>query len=200
VHLGLFVRFRSFAEEPPPPTAGTRLAMSTVGTTVRLAGPSACELLEPDDESRLRARLGPDPLRRDADPEQAWRALRRRRAPLGAVLLDQRVVAGVGNVFRAEALFACGIAPSRAAATLDREDFEHLWATLVTMLRHGVRTGRIVTVDPHEAGMPRGRMRRDDPHYVYRREGLPCRRCGTPVAAADLAARRIFWCPKCQPR
>lgn len=185
VHLGLIGTFRSFSGTAPAPTAGTRLALRAGAVTVYLAGPLACELLDPEEEERVRARLGPDPLRRDADPTAAYDALARRRIPVGAALLDQAVLAGVGNVFRAEALFACGIDPARPANTLERTEFDALWDTLVTMLRAGVRQGRIATV---------GR----DGRYVYGRAGQPCRRCDTLVVGRAVAGRTLFWCPTCQ--
>lgn len=185
VHLGLFGTFRSFADQAPEPTANTRLALRTDAVAAYLAGPTACELIDPSAEDALRARLGPDPLRRDADPEAAYGALRRRRVPIGAALLDQRVMAGIGNVYRAEALFVCGIDPHRPAHDLAREEFGRLWDTLVMMLRKGVREGRIVT-----AGR-RGR-------FVYRRLGEPCWRCGTPILGVEMAGRTLFSCGVCQ--
>ncbi len=147
---------------------------------------------------RIRARLGPDPLRRDADRERAWDALRRRTAPIGAALIDQKVVAGVGNVFRAEALFINRVDPGLASRELDRARFDALWDTVVRMLGEGFRTGRIVTVDPAELGKTRRQMRPEDWRYVYRRTGLPCRRCGTPVRSEPLAGRIVYFCPVCQ--
>ena len=185
VHLGLVGLFRTFHGAAPPPTAGTRLALERDGLSAQLRGPMICALLDPGEEEALRARLGPDPLRRDADPDTAYAALRRRRVPIGAALLDQRVVAGIGNVFRAEALFVCGIDPLLPANELDREAFDQLWATLVAMLRKGVRQGRIVTA---------GRAGR----YVYRRAGEPCLRCTTTVAAGEVAGRTLYSCPCCQ--
>ncbi len=209
VHLGLYGGFRLYrtvdGEQPhaevPLPTPGTRLQLRTPEVTIRLAGPTACELLDPDGEARIRARLGPDPLRRDADSEAVAAALRRRTTPIGAALLDQKVVAGIGNVFRAEALFVCGIAPLRPANLLDRDDFDRLWMAIRSMLAEGLRRGTIVTVDPADVGKrSRGRLRADERHYVYRRAGLPCRRCTTAVRAFELAARTAYACPTCQPR
>lgn len=185
VHLGLVGAFRSHRGTAPDPTAGTRLAMAAGDVTVYLAGPMVCALLDPPDEEALRSRLGPDPLRRDADPQAMWAALQRRRVPVGAALLDQSVVAGIGNAFRAEALFVCGIDPLLPANRLDRETFDLLWRTLVEMLRAGVRRGRIATA---------GRTER----YVYRRIGEPCRQCGAAVVGARVAGRTMYSCPDCQ--
>lgn len=185
VHLGLVGVFRRHRGTGPAPTPGTRLAMTTGAVTVHLAGPMTCELLDPPDEQALRARLGPDPLRRDAAPEAMWAALQRRRGPIGGALLDQSVVAGIGNAYRAEALFACAIDPLLPARELDRATFDRLWETLVSMLRVGVRTGRIATAGPDE-------------RYVYRRTGEPCHRCGTAVTGSEVGGRTLYSCPVCQ--
>jgi endonuclease VIII len=120
------------------------------------------------------------------------------RTPIGAALLDQSVVAGIGNVYRAELLFLCGIHPERPSRSLTREEFDCLWGALVRLLRLGVRMGRIVTVDPAEAGRPRSRIKTEDGRYVYRRAGETCRRCGTAVQSWELGARTMYACPSCQ--
>nr|MBA2625853.1 Fpg/Nei family DNA glycosylase [Acidimicrobiia bacterium] len=130
--------------------------------------------------------------------ELAWAAVRRRRAPIGQVLLDQAVVAGVGNVFRAEALFVHGISPERPATAVDRATWDGLWATLAAMLRRGVTDRRIITVDPAEVGRrSRSRLPRRLATYVYRQEH--CVRCGTPVRRWLLGGRWAYACPKDQP-
>jgi endonuclease VIII len=199
VHLGLFGKFRTHRGLTPPPTDGTRLRLRTDEVTIDLAGPTACELLDDDAEAAIRARLGPDLLRSDADPERAWAALRRRASPIGTALLDQKVLAGVGNVYRAEALFVCGIAPETPARELARSDFDCLWSTLRRMLRAGERSGRIVTVVPAEVGVRTTAAVPDaERTYVYRRTGQPCRRCATPIRMSELGNRRMYACPSCQ--
>jgi len=100
VHLGLYGKFRGYGEAAPLPTAGTRLTMATGDVTLHLAGPTACELLDPGEERRLRERLGPDPLGLRPDPAAFRANLSRRTLPIGAALLDRRVAAGIGNVYR----------------------------------------------------------------------------------------------------
>jgi endonuclease-8 len=123
---------------------------------------------------------------------------------VAALLMDQSVLAGVGNVYRAEVLFRHGIDPYRPGRSLTRAEFDAMWADLVTLMREGVRTGRIDTVRPEHTPEAMGRPPRVDDHggevYVYRRAGQPCHLCGTEVRTAVLAARNLFWCPGCQPR
>jgi formamidopyrimidine-DNA glycosylase len=200
VHLGLFGKFKTFHGEPPPPTEGTRLAMADGDVTLYLAGPTDCSLIDPDEEDAIRARLGPDPLTAGAAGATTFAAnLGRRTIPIGAALLDQKVVAGIGNVYRAEVLFLTGIDPATPARDLEEEESAALYRILLTELRRGARAGRIVTVDPAEVGAASRRaLRRDERLYVYKRDGLPCRRCGTEILRREMANRLIWACPRCQ--
>lgn len=198
VHLGLFGRFRTFRAPAPPPRNTIRLRFDAGERVIDLSGATASHLMDPAAESLLIGRLGPDPLRAGADPERAWETLRRRRIPISAALLDQSVIAGIGNVYRAEILFACGLDPMLPAKTLKRAEFDEVWETTMAMLKTGERSGRIVTVPATEAGGAPSKLRGRDRVQVYRREH--CRRCGTPVRSKEIAARNLFWCPNCQPR
>jgi endonuclease-8 len=144
------------------------------------------------------ARLGPDPLRPDADPGLAWKRITKSRRTIGGLLMDQTVIAGVGNVYRNELLFRHRIDPYRPGTTIDADEFDAMWTDLVALMKVGVRRGMIVVVRPaDDHGAPAygpGRPRT----YVYRRAGDPCRICGTTVRTAELEARNVFWCPTCQ--
>lgn len=201
VHLGLFGRFVTRRKAPIlEPRATTRLRFATAdgGLVVDLSGATASELLDPAQEDALLARLGSDPLRADGSADAFAAALARRRIPIAAALLDQRVIAGIGNVYRAEILHACRVDPYAPAREIDAETVRALWDTSVAMLREGVRLNRIVTTPPELAppGKPRSRLRRDERVVVYRR--TTCLACGGPVTREELAARTLHWCPACQ--
>lgn len=198
VHLGLIGKFRRKAVPAPEPVGAIRLRLEGSAATWDLSGPTRCELLTPDEVERITARLGADPLRADADVAAARARFARSSRPVGAFLLDQSVIAGIGNVYRAELLFLCGIHPARPACSLDDDEFDELWRRTVELLRLGVRMGRIVTTDPDEIGRPRSRMRAQDRLYVYHRDR--CRRCGTELSVLALGGRPIWCCPTCQPR
>ncbi|NQV07103.1 Fpg/Nei family DNA glycosylase [bacterium] len=199
VHLGLFGRFTTFDANPPEPTAGTRLAFRSSEATLYLAGPTICDLIDPAEEAAIRDRLGPDPLAGDS-PDRLVQALARRRIGIGAALLDQRVMAGIGNVYRAEFLFLVGIHPDVPAREVPHDDTRLLWDLAVAHMRRGERSGRIVTVDPGELGARRrSDLAAHERLYVYHREGEPCRRCGTEITRHELAGRAVWWCPRCQP-
>lgn len=196
VHLGLYGKFRTFESDPPPPTPGTRLALVANGVTIYLAGPTVCELITPSQEESIRTRLGPDPLQSGTrgNNRAAFAAnLSRRSIPIGAAILDQTVIAGIGNIYRAEALFLTGINPATPANQLGPELSAELWKTSVRLLKRGVRQGRIVTIP-----RPRARGDRIDNLYVYQRERFACRKCGGPISSGEMANRRIWWCGTCQ--
>jgi endonuclease VIII len=200
VHLGLFGKFRvRKGPEPAQPIGEVRMRLHTSLGTVDLSGPTACDIATVDDRDRIVARLGPDPLRRDARPDAALVRMARSRQAIGAVLLDQSVLAGVGNVYRAEALFVNGIHPQRPAKDCADVELRALWTTIVGMLRQGVKDNRIITVERSELDLPKGRrIRRGEATYVYHRH--TCLRCGSAVQTVTLGGRPCYFCPVCQPR
>ncbi|MEI7761522.1 MAG: DNA-formamidopyrimidine glycosylase family protein [Thermoleophilia bacterium] len=197
VHLGLFGRFRSYHADVPPPRPTTRLRIQGQGTTIDLIGPTDCRIVDRQEEETIRERLGPDPLREDGTAEEFAHRLSRRRIAIGAALLDQRVIAGVGNIFRAEALFVAAINPLRSAASVPLAETTALWKTIRTMMRNGVRLGRIVSRDPVELGLrSRGAIENANALYVYKLQ--TCLRCGGTIASAAVGGRSLYWCPSCQ--
>ena len=179
VHLGIYGTFTTHTVPPPEPRPTTRMRIVSDEVAIDLVGPTTCELLDAAGRDAVFARLGPDPLRRGADRDKAWHAIHKRRIPIGQALMDQSVIAGVGNVFRAEALWTHRIHPLRPSNELTRDEFDALWKELTKLLRRGVREQRI-------------RVRN-----IYRQDH--CASCGTPVRRWDLAGRWAYACPTCQP-
>jgi endonuclease-8 len=202
VHLGLYGKFTEWPRLPdadPPPAVGQvrmRMIGPEYGTDLR--GPTVCEIIDEAQVADVVARLGPDPLRRDADPAWPWERISKSRRPIGALLMDQTIIAGVGNVYRNELLFRHGIDPYRPGRGIGDLEFTEAWTDLVVLMKVGLRRGKIITVRPeHDRGAPSygpGRPRT----YVYRRAGDPCRVCGTLIRTAELEGRNLFWCPTCQ--
>ncbi len=198
VHLGLYGAWTYGDAPAPAPRGALRVRLEGDGSYADLRGPTACEVHTPGDRAAVVARLGPDPLRRRHDPAQGWVRVTRSRSPVGLLLMDQTVAAGVGNVYRAEVLFRAGIDPHRPGRLVTRDEFDALWSDLVALMRAGLRAGRIVTTRPGDRTRATGRVRPEDAHYVYRRAGQPCRVCGTSVGHEVMGARNLFWCPRCQ--
>ena len=199
VHLGLYGKFSEVEGQLPEPVGQVRMRMQVEDFGADLRGAITCEVLHKPEVDALTAKLGPDPLRRGADSALAFQRLSRSQRSIASLLMDQSVVAGVGNVYRAEVLHRHGISPHRPGTGIDAELWDAMWTDLATMMRIAVRRGKIVTIRrPHDRGAPayaEGRART----YVYRRAGEPCRICGTPVLHQELEGRNLFWCPTCQP-
>ena len=204
VHLGLFGRFRTYREEPPPPTDGTRLALESTEATTYLSGPTICALIDESRRDEIVARLGPDPLATVGHAEAVEHIaehLSRRSSPISAALLDQKVISGIGNVYRSELLFLTGIHPLTPSKELTDHQIAELWGETVRQLELGERSGRIVTTSPEHVGVQRrSDIRRSQRSYVYKRLGKPCRMCGTPIEMSEAGNRKVWWCPACQRR
>jgi endonuclease-8 len=167
-------------------------------TTIDLAGPTACTIDPPSVRRGILARLGPDPIRRGSTPEAMIDRVVRSSRGIGDLLMDQSVIAGVGNVYRAEALFVTGIHPLRAGRDCDTVELRALWSTAQAMLRQGVRDGRIVTVTREDLGIaPNVRIPRGEATYAYKRDR--CLLCGDEIRVIDIANRRCYYCPTHQP-
>jgi endonuclease-8 len=207
VHLGLYGRFDLLdgVEVVPPPVGQVRLRLVRAhgdGSIVYadLRGATACELHTPEQREALVARLGPDPLRPDADPDRAWQRIRHSRAPIAGLLMDQSVVSGIGNVYRAELLHRHRVDPFRPGTSLRSGRWTAMWEDLVSLMADGVRTGVIRTVRAEDLTEAERRDAAARVSYVYRRAGEPCRACGTRVRVRDLQGRNLYWCSRCQPR
>lgn len=207
VHLGLYGTFdvQDLVDEVPPPVGQVRLRLVRADDKAYadLRGATTCALVTIAERDAVVARIGPDPLRPDADPARAWERIRRSAKPIGTLLMDQAVLAGVGNVYRAELLFRHRIHPLRPGRTLRAGQWQAMWDDLVVLMAEGVRTGTIDTVRPEHTPEAMGRAPRDDDHggevYVYRRSDQPCHVCERRVRTAVLGGRNLFWCARCQP-
>lgn len=157
VHLGLYGKFRRHKSPPPEPRGAVRLRNIGERKAFDLNGPTACELLTKASVQRLLSWLGTDPLRDDADPDKAWDRIQRTISPIGTVLMNQGIIAGVGNVYRSEILHLLHIHPECRANTLTRDEFDALWKLTVELLQIGKRYYRIIVADPADVGKSESR-------------------------------------------
>jgi endonuclease-8 len=209
IHLGLYGKVVAGTGAPPAPVGAIRLRLVGPGADgegqwADLRGPTACELITGPERAAIEARLGPDPLRRGGgtreDGDIAGLRIARSRVAIAALLMDQTVLAGVGNVYRAELLFRHRVDPLLPGRLLPPDVWSAMWTDLVQLMRAGVRAGRIVTTEREHRERRTGVASDEDRTYVYKRTGLPCRICGTPVATAEMVGRNLYWCPTCQHR
>lgn len=200
VHLGLYGRwhfaYNETADEvwqPPPVRGQVRLRLVTTTGVADLVGPNQCAVITTEERAALEVRLGPDPLNPDPDgaaEADVVRRIRSRSVPVGALLMDQSVVAGIGNIYRAEVLYLARVHPRRPGSSLAPATVRTIWRHTVELMTAGERAGRIVTTDPLDRVGP------EDTRYVYDRAGQPCLRCGAQIRVEDLAGRKVFWCPR----
>ena len=186
---------------PPEPVGQVRVRLLTDTAVADLRGPTACEVLDPAEVDAVIAKLGPDPMLDDG-PEAEERfvsTVRRKPTAIALLLMDQSVVSGIGNVYRAELLFRARQNPHTPGKQVPEDTVRELWHDWVKLLRIGVATGQMMTMDDLDDESYRKAMAsRDDRHWVYKREGLPCRVCGTHIVMEELGGRKLYWCPKDQ--
>lgn len=186
---------------PPEPVGQVRVRLLTESVSADLRGPTACEVLDPAQVDMVMARLGPDPQLDDtpAAEQRFVDVVRKKPTRIALLLMDQSVVSGIGNVYRAELLFRARINPHAPGKSLSDEQARGLWRDWAHLLAIGVATGQMMTMDDLDGVTYRLAMKnRADRHWVYKREGLPCRVCGTHIALEELGARKLYWCPFCQ--
>lgn len=216
VHLGLFGMWR-FAgsglerigrrargttpdlEELPAPRGAVRLRLMGLRHVADLSGPTACEILDRAGLDSVVAGMGADPLRADAEPERAWRVIHASRSNLATLLMRQDIIAGIGNIYRAELLYRAWLDPFKPGRDLPEPEWHALWEDTVGLLTDGLREGRIVTTLPEDRDK-HGTARRSEATYAAHRAGQPCRICHTPISSEPLSGRTLYWCKVCQVR
>lgn len=199
IHLGLYGWFDLYKNKGQVPKESVRLRIESDAYLSDLRGPTRCALTTFDDLVKIINRLGPDPLRDDADPEKAWAKIHKSSKTIGALLMDQAVIAGIGNVYRAELLFLSKVDPFMPGKSISREAFDSMWNDAVRLLTLGAVDGRIKTVKQEYMTSNELETRGHSQNsYVYKRTGAPCRICSTSVQTQDLSGRQLYWCPTCQ--
>lgn len=202
-------RWHFFGDRPgpwqaPEPVGQVRMRLETDYAIADLVGPNRCEIISDEERHQTLSKLGPDPLepnaRADKDAQRFFvDTVRSRGRAIGELMMDQHVIAGVGNIYRADILFLAGISPTRPGKRMSVARLEQLWELTCDVMTRGYHAGRLDTIDPNDA--PAELIVGDEEAsrwYVYHRTGRPCLRCGTPVAEKLMQNRRLFWCPSCQ--
>jgi endonuclease-8 len=196
IHLGLYGKFRLHQSPPPEPRGAVRVRFVGKARTLDLNGPNQCEILNAKQVGDSRSKLGEDPLRSDADPERVWSRIQKSKQPIGQLLLDQSIIAGIGNIYRAEILFLQKIHPSRPSCSLTRNEFDDLWKTSLRLLAVGVKYNRIISVDRDETEKSLCRLRSEERLLIYKKDRCPL--CTSKTERWLLGNRQMFACSICQ--
>jgi len=169
-----------------------RLRLETVQAVLDVIGPNTCELLAAADMAAFRLRYGPDLLSDTPDPDRAIAAIRKSRAPIARLLMDQKVISGIGNIYRAEILWLRRIAPLTPGREISAADLRALWDEMRALLQIGVETNAIITTG--EAIRGRGKI--TERTNIFAAEACP--RCKTAIEKSTLSGRTLYHCPSCQ--
>lgn len=196
IHLGLYGKFRLHKNPPPEPRGAVRVRMIGKEKSFDLNGPNCCELIDKAKYTALRNRLGEDPLNADASAEVVWQKVQKSRSAIGSLLLNQKVIAGIGNVYRAEILFLLGIHPQLPANEVTRSTFDKIWKLTVDLLEIGVEHNRIITAGFTASGTVPKRLKASERLNIYKRSHCP--NCESPVKKWILANRKMYACGTCQ--
>ena len=215
IHLGRYGKVTPLPPDVPAPVGQVRVRMLLAKgrpTTLPevpgvpdpgpvagfdLRGPTKCETVPPAAMEAVFARLGPDPLApKPGDVKAVRAAFAKSPKPAGALIMDQAVVSGVGNIFRAEAFYELRMDPTRPARDLTDEEFAALWRVTKRQMKTGLDYGKIVTRTAREAGRPRADLNKLDRFRIYRQPRCPA--CGAEPLVWDLGGRTMYACGPCQ--
>jgi DNA-formamidopyrimidine glycosylase len=199
IHLGIYGKwsFQHFLASPPEPVGEVRARFLIPNQLADLRGPTACEVIDEHQLQQTLRKLGPDPLSKDQAGKNLERFVDRAHSssrPIAELLMNQSVIAGVGNVYRAELLYRARLNPYVPGKKTPKELLESIWLDAQRLMPIGVRTGMMLTRD----GYLKGKPDLADRYYVYKRAGERCRECSAKVVMEILTARKLYFCPRCQ--
>lgn len=191
IHLGLGGYFRTYPQPVDPPREVTRLRLEGPTHALDIIGPNTCEIL-PMPLEVFRLRYGPDLLSDAPDPDRAIAAIRRSRAPIARLLMDQKVISGIGNIYRAEILWLRRLNPMARGADIPEADLRALWEDMRGLLQLGVETNSIIT----NGDVPKAGEEITERTNIFARETCP--RCDAAIEKSKLSGRTLYHCPICQ--
>lgn len=191
IHLGRFGKLRRHPLPHASPNPNARLRMTSAEATWELVGAIQCDLFDAAQVAELRTRVAGDPLAAATPPAASWKRIHATKRSIGALLLDQSIFAGIGNIYRAEILFMLGIDPLTPGSEIDKGTFTKIWKLARTLLKKGVESNRIITVEGATARSPRRKAL-----HIYKKQRCPT--CGGKVTKTTNGSRTLYYCPVCQ--
>ncbi len=167
-----------------------------------LRGPTDCSVYDQAKWQALLDRLGPDPLAHEPgdhdNPHRAFEKILKKKTSIAELLMDQSVLSGIGNIYRAELLFRHRVNPFTPGEEMDLKTLKAIWKDSIPLLKAGMVDRRIVCTRRADRPSKKEPAPRGEAHYVYRRHGEPCFVCGEAIVRKDVAGRTLYWCPKDQ--
>lgn len=199
IHLGLYGWIHNKIHMNQPYAATTRLRLINDLYSSDVVGPAVCEIFTPEQYAAKLRSLGEDPLRDDADPEAAWLKIKKSKKEIGVLLMDQSIIAGIGNIYRAELLFLANQSPFILGKYMEKERFYCIWEHAVRLFALGAEDGCVRTVaKEHLYEEELGEGKYNQSSYVYKRASIGCRVCHHTTCSQKMAGRTLYFCPWCQ--
>jgi endonuclease-8 len=193
IHLGLFGRIRKHKLPLVEPRGAVRVRLVSNTHAVDINGPTICQILAGPEVLTLIDRIGPDVLRSDADPSLAFNKITKSKAPIGRLIMDQSVMAGIGNIYRSEILWRQAVHPETPGKAIDRQTFDRIWDDAKELLKIGVQRNAIITVNDNKPSKSRYRERVN----IFAKDNCPT--CKGAIRRFEINGRRTFVCETCQP-
>ena len=193
IHLGLFGRIRKQKVPLRDPKGVVRVRLVSSTHFVDINGPNICRLLARKEFMKLVNRIGPDVLRPDANPDLAFDRIKKSKVPIGRLIMDQSVMAGIGNIYRSEILWRQSVHPEIPGKDIDRQTFNQIWDDARALLTLGVKRNAIITVDDRQPSQSRYRERVN----IFAKDECPA--CKGKIRRFEIDGRRAFVCETCQP-
>jgi endonuclease-8 len=193
IHLGLFGRIRKQKSPFVEPKSSVRIRLIGKKHLVDIIGPTICEVLDQKGVMALIGRIGPDVLRPDANPDFAFKKISRSKAPIGRLIMDQSVMAGIGNIYRSEILWRQAVHPETPGREINRQTFNQIWDDASALLAIGVERNAIITVFDGQLS----KKRYGEKFNIF--EKTNCPKCEGKIRRFEISGRRTFVCDTCQP-
>ena len=194
IHLGLFGRIRKRKMPVIEPRGAVRVRFVGKTHVIDINGPNICRILTKQELMSLINRIGPDVLRSDANPDHAFNKISKSKSPIGRLIMDQSVMAGIGNIYRSEILWRQAIHPETPGQAIDKPTFDRIWVDAKMLLEIGVKKNAIVTVDHKQPSQSRYKERVN----IFAKDTCP--KCAGAIRRFEINGRRTFVCENCQPR
>ena len=193
IHLGLFGRIKTHKLPLIEPRGAVRVRLVSDTHVIDINGPTICRVLTGQEVLSLIDRIGPDVLRSDSDPGLAFNKITKSKAPIGRLIMDQSVMAGIGNIYRSEILWRQAVHPETPGKAIDRQTFNRIWDDAKALLKIGVKRNAIITVDGARPSKSRYRERVN----IFAKDHCP--KCNEAIRRFEINGRRTFVCEACQP-
>jgi len=193
IHLGLFGRIQKQKLPLAEPKSSVRIRLIGKKHLVDIIGPTICEVLDQKGVTALIGRIGPDVLRPDANPDFAFEKISRSKAPIGRLIMDQSIMAGIGNIYRSEILWRQAIHPETPGRAIDRQTFNRIWDDACALLAIGVERNAIITVFDGQLS----KKQYGEKFNIFGKASCPT--CEGEIRRFEISGRRTFVCDTCQP-